>query len=1043
MKYNMGFTDKKPGSRKAHSTFQMSSSNLLKSNSSRSNYRNIKKFNPFAGIGLGKNKAGKKADQAKMGSNKRSFKKIFKKTLAIFTGFLFFSVVIGVVVVGIYLKQIEGTLPKPGQLLERSSDQSTIILDRNGKELYRIFKSDGENRQYIKLEDLSPEARRNVIVSVLAAEDQGFYTHKGLDIVGIVRCGIISVKDYATGSGEGCGASTLSQQLVRNTILKDTFGEAAFERSTFFTTAERKLKEMLVTMQVEQTMTKDQILEMYINEIFMGNVNYGFQAGSKYFFDKDVKDLSLAETALMAGVIQSPSRFNPINGTHPEEAKEKQAYVFEQMKKHKDSINDALAKEDLPLLTDEIIEQAKNEELVYKEGQVDNILAPHFVFYVRDQLIEKYGVEKVETGGLKVTTSLDYETQQIAEEEVRNGINNVGIGQGFNVYNGALFAFDPKTGQILSMVGSVDYFNNSDPRVDGNVNVLLSNRQMGSSVKPIVYLSAFLKGLGPWMQAPDVEQLDFSPYKPKNWDSSAYGFMTAREALVKSRNLSAVYATQYVGVDSFIQNAEKMGITTLTDTSNYGLSIGIGAGGMKVIEHAQTFGVYAAEGIKRPLVSILKVEDNKGNVLEEFKENPGERVFDEKPIYELNWTLCDLGGFGDQLTNWNYVQGGKRIACGKTGTTDGSKDLTAFLYNKNIVVAVWAGNNDNSLPVGNAFSTNIPLPIASAFIRRTIGKYPTEMFSRPAGIAATTVCNDTGALPGKDDDCPKTPSIYVVGQGPRTEERTNIEVCKTTGLIPTNLEFAKANDLVETVRYLNYEIDNKDQDENFKKYLATLPGPKFVFKQPETGECKLPLGVDNAPVISIQTPKATDTFDTGETINFTVATNAQTEVAHVQYQLDNINLVGGKITTSPYSFDYVISHSVTTGSHTFTAIVTDDTGKTSFSTVIVEITNATPSPTITLTLTAPKTVELATFTAANPVGVVVTQNSGTLSAVTLYINGTGTNAAYTKTVTMSNGGSGLSWSGNWTFDAGIVLGDYTVQAKSGSIVSNTETIKVK
>lgn len=327
MKYNIGITDKKPGTRKSHSTFQMSSSNLLKGTPSRNGYRNVKKFNPFSGINYGKDRAAKKGKQQDMGKQKRTWKKTLRKIIAVFAGFTFFMIVIGVVILGIYLKQVEGTLPKPGQLLDRNSSLSTQILDRNGKELYKIFKEDGQNRQYIKLADLSPEARRNVIATVLAAEDEAFYNHKGVDIVGVVRCGLISVKEYlSSGSTDGgCGASTLSQQLVRGTIIADAVGEAAYERSTILSAADRKLREMLTTMQVEQTLTKDQIIELYINEIFLGNVNYGFQAGSRYIYDKNVADLTLGETAVLAGIIQSPSTYNPINGTNPDMALERQS----------------------------------------------------------------------------------------------------------------------------------------------------------------------------------------------------------------------------------------------------------------------------------------------------------------------------------------------------------------------------------------------------------------------------------------------------------------------------------------------------------------------------------------------------------------------------------------------------------------------------------------------------------------------------------------------------------------------------------------------
>ena len=897
MKYKIGLTDKNP---------RRSSNNSIVAKSRE--YRNIKKFNPFSGLFINKG-ANKQRNESTLGSKTKGakFRKFLGRFFSILFGLVFILVIFGAIVIGIWLKDIENKLPEPGKLLNRSSDQSTVIYDRNGKELYKIYASkNGQNREYVKLSDLHDYTK----YAFLAAEDVNFYEHKGVDWKGFVVCGVASIESYATqgDSGSGCGASTISQQLVRNTLMYDAFGDQAYDRSTFLNTVQRKVREMLLTMQVEQTMTKDQILEMYINEVAFGGVNYGIQAGSKSIFNKDAKDLTIAESAILAGVLPSPSSYNPINGSHPEMAEERKTYVLDMMIKHKDITG----------ISQEQIDEARSQELKYKQGNID-IPAPHFVFYVKDQLIEKYGLDKVERGGLKVTTSLDSETQAIAEEELRNGVLN--YGNAFSVYNGAMLVLDPRTGQILSMVGSVDYNNSDDRRIDGNVNVTTALRQMGSSMKPFNYITAFERGYGPWLSVPDALEFQFN-YPAGNWDSLGEGFMTIREALVKSRNLPALYTVQLVGVDAFIQTAEKMGMTTLTNRDQYGLSITLGANEVKLTEEAGAYMVFANEGMKKPIVSILKVEDNKGNILEQYTENPGERVFDEKDVYMMNWILCDLGNFQDQLMNWSYADPntGGRFACGKTGTNlrddgagnEGPTDLVAFMYNKNLVVAVWTGNNNNSLITAGGFSTTVPLPIASNFMKRILPKYPVEMFSRPAGILSTSVCRDTGGYPSAGDDCPQTPSIYAYGKGPREDKRTRYEVCRDASnswVIPSNKDLARKYGVLQSRVLLAWLGENPDQTEYMKKFLESITPDKFpvqyITSEPKAGECVLPLGAGDAPVIDILNPLDGSKFEIGSVINITTMPRAKNnQIKSVQLYIDNVPIVDGKLTVAPYSYAY-------------------------------------------------------------------------------------------------------------------------------------------
>ena len=270
--------------------------------------------------------------------------------------------------------------------------------------------------------------------------------------------------------------------------------------------------------------------------------------------------------------------------------------------------------------------------------------------------------------------------------------------------------------------------------------------------------------------------MSFGNYKPDNWDKKFEGIGTARKNLGRSRNLPSVYTLQLAGIDAFLQTTEKLGITTLRNKGDYGLALALGAGEMKLLEHTAAFGVFANEGVRNDTVSILKVEDSKGNVLKETKVGDGKQVIDQKEIYLLNWMLCDLGGMNDRPSNAKYTVNGKRV-CGKTGTTDGPKDLTTVMYHKNLVVGVWAGNNDNTVTPG-AWGVSLPLPIAHAITNRLADRYKVELFTRPSGILSTSVCRDTGGVPAEGVECEKEATVYMAGHAPQVDNREKIFVCR-------------------------------------------------------------------------------------------------------------------------------------------------------------------------------------------------------------------------------------------------------------------------
>lgn len=930
------------------------------------------------------------------GKIKKPMKPKMKKILYIAIGIIFFIGCIALLAAGIFLKNLQKSLPSPDELVSRTSEKSTQIFDRNNTLLYTIYGD--QNREFVSIDKIPAYTKW----AVLAAEDIEFYQHKGLDYKGIVSAALRNI----TAGGITGGASTITQQLVRNTILYDVLGDEAYDQTYL-----RKIKEILITMQVEQTLTKEEILQMYMNEIPLGGVNYGFQAAANAYFDKDVSELTLAESAILAGLIQSPGVYSPLYGTNPDMADVRRNYVLDQMQKHKD----------LTGVTDEQIEEARNEEIVYSDKIID-IKAPHFVFYVKQLLIDEYGIDRVERGGLKVTTTLDYSTQQMAEEEVQKGVDNA---KKNNVNNGAMVVLDPNNGQVIAMVGSVDYWNTEDPRVDGNVNIAVSNRQMGSSIKPFVYLTAITQGYGPWTEAPDLEQITFGTYDPKNWDAKNMGLMTARKALVYSRNVPAVYTLQMVGIDNFLKTAETVGITSLSDKANYGLSLALGSGEETLLEHAAAYTVLANGGTKYDTVAILKVEDSNGEVLEEFKEANGTRVYKESEIYLVNWMLCDLGNFNDRPDNGYYTINGKRI-CGKTGTTDGPKDLTTILYYQNLVVAVWNGNNNGEVAPG-AWGSTIPLRIANSFVKRVAATYVPGTYNRPAGVLSTTVCTDTGASPAEGSACTKEASIYLEGAAPAADTRKAVEVCKTTNTVPSNLSAAQKYGLTTTKYVMTNKLTNTLQQAAYEKYLTSMENSVYLIGDPVTAVCALPLGPDNAPVVDISAPSASQSVEAGSTMTISGSVAFLESISSFVVKFDGDSIVGASIEANgTFTVSYAVPASTSVGSHTVSVTAVDNYGKSNTANVNINVVAAGSS--ISLSIISPtngSTVTGNTNIVANPTG-------GAVDSVSFVIERGGATAA---SGTDSNGGDG--WIYTWNI-SGMEHGTYTIRAtasKSGATIT--------
>ncbi|MGB9637353.1 MAG: transglycosylase domain-containing protein, partial [Microgenomates group bacterium] len=565
----------------------------------------------------------------------------------------------GIVFILVFYFSILKDLPSPTKLSSPNSFPiSTKIFDRNGKLLYDIFVE--KNRNPVKLADLPPAIK----FATLASEDKDFYKHGGFAITGILRAVYNTVFH-----GKLQGGSTITQQLAKNALL------------TQDRTLRRKIREAILTLAIEALYSKDKILEMYLNQIPYGGTAYGIGSASQLYFGKSAKDLTLSEAALLAGLPASPTRYSPF-GAHPELAKKRQEYVLEEMAKDK-------------FITAEEAQKAKEEKLQFAQHS-EGIKAPHFVMYVKDQLVEKYGTQTVEQGGLRVYTTLDLDIQEFAQQTVASEVAKL---KTQNVTNGAALVTNPRTGEILAMVGSKDYFAKD---IDGNFNVTTSLRQPGSAIKPINYALAFEKKiLTPASLVLDIPTCFVVPgqprYCPDNYDRQFHGATQVRFALGNSYNVPAVKTLALNGLDDFIATASAFGITTFKDPQKYGLSLTLGGGEVKMIDMAVAFGVFANAGQKQPLYSIQKVTDYNGKVLEEHQPAEGQKVISPETAYLISHILLDNNARQPMFGPSSYlvVRNHPEVSV-KTGTTNERRDNWTIGYTPSYLVAVWVGNNNNS-----------------------------------------------------------------------------------------------------------------------------------------------------------------------------------------------------------------------------------------------------------------------------------------------------------------------------------------------------------
>lgn len=577
-------------------------------------------------------------------------------------------------------------------------NSGVILKDRNGTTFFTFYQA--KTKKIVPLSSIPKYTQE----AVIAVEDKNFYQEPGFSISGIGRALFTDIKKQELAQG----GSTITQQVVKNTLLGP--------QKNFL----RKYQEIFLALELERRYSKDDILEMYLNTVYFGEGAFGIEDAAHTYFNKDANDLTVGESALLAGILPAPSAYSPLTGNR-DEAFRRQKIVLTQM-------------EQQGYITKDQMLQAENQQITFNPQKEDlNETAPHFALMVKDELIQKYGEQEVASSGFTVTTTLDLSDQQYAEQVVKAQVARLARN---DASNGAAVAMDPKTGEILALVGSHDW---SDPQ-NGKVNMVTTPRQPGSSFKPIVYAKAFDEHL-----ITPATQLDDKPvtfpggYSPHDYDRQYRGQVLARIALANSLNIPAVHVMDKVGVSSAINEAQNLGITTLTDPSRYGLSLVLGAAEVPLLQMTGAYATFANQGTYVTPTTIVQIQDKRGKVI--YTHTPQTRdALDPGVAYQISSILSDNGArameFGNALTI-------SRPAAVKTGTTEDFKDALTIGYTPSLVVGVWVGNNDNT-PMDSVAGSLGAAPIWRQMMEHMLAGTPVERFTPPSDILQVTVCKENG-----------------------------------------------------------------------------------------------------------------------------------------------------------------------------------------------------------------------------------------------------------------------------------------------------------
>ena len=639
-------------------------------------------------------------------------------------------------------------LPDPGSLNAKELAQATKIYDRNGVLLY-VKHTDGVIRTVMPLSAISP----HLVDATIALEDRLFYTHNGIDIRRIIGAAIADITHQRAEQG----GSTITQQLVKRMYV----GSA--------NSLERKVREAALALEIERRFSKNDILTLYLNQIFYGNEAYGAEAAAQTYFAKPAKDLDIAEAAMLAGIPNAPSQFDPYNPATVASAKNRQELVL------KDMLRDHY-------ISQTEYDKAVKEVLKYKNGSIQKDLkAPWFVDYVLRQLSNQYGDAVVAGGGLRVYTTLDYNLQQVAERAVNTNVNRSDL-KARNVNNGAAEVIDPATGQVLAMVGSANYY---DQAIGGQYNVITDGqgRQPGSSFKIYVYATALANGYAPSNLILDKQgKIDGHPFV--DWDHRDEGVITIRRALVESRNIPAILLLKQLGYDRVFQTARMMGLTSANLTPERGLAQAIGASEVVPQQHFNAYGVLASGGIYHDPTVILKVVDSQGKVLQEWKPNPGVRVLPAQVAYMISDILRPVGA----------ALNIKRPFAAKTGTTENWHDSWLIGYSPDVVIGAWMGHTcAGGCPANVNSNLNVVWGVQGAglIFRDIFNAYeagkPVRDFALPDGLKKVTVCKASGLLATANCAGQTITDWFIAGTAPARPDDwyQPFRVCTTDGLLAT------------------------------------------------------------------------------------------------------------------------------------------------------------------------------------------------------------------------------------------------------------------
>jgi len=813
---------------------------------------------------------------------------------------------LGALAFTIMMAWISRDLPDPNTLLTREVAQSTKIYDRTGDVLLYEVHGD-QNRTMVKLSEM-PEYIKNATVAI---EDKGFYEHHGIYWRGLVRAFTVGFLQNRRVEG----TSTLTQQFVKNAILTN-------ER-----TVTRKLKELLLSLQIERKFTKDQILQLYLNEIPYGSTLYGIEAAAQGYFGKSAKDITLDEAALLAAMPQAPDLYNPY-GTGSR-GDNRELLIGRQ-----ETILNAMAAQGY--ITQEEADTAAEVDTLskLKPRKISDIYAPHFVMYVRDQLIEQYGQKEVEQGGLRVITTLDWDKQQIADEEVKAGVAKNGERYGYE--NSALISLDPKTGQILAMVGSTDFFKDD---IDGQVNVTIRPRQPGSSFKPIVYTAGFIKGYTTETVLWDVFTVfntEIGPYKPNNYSFRYSGPLTIRQALQQSLNIPAVKMMYLVGTQRVIDFAEQLGYTTFADRSRFGMSLVLGGGEVKLLEHANAYAAMANEGVQYPITSIQKIIDSEGETLYEWEQPEGEQVIPREAALQITDVMADnsVRTFGQAF----LTLPGRPVAA-KTGTTNNFKDGWTMGYTPNLVAGVWVGNSRGEEMESGADGSIVAAPVWHNYMKRATADMPVLQFTKPAPLTT-----NKPVLTGKSF-------------------KTTLKIDTVSGKIATEYtppEFIEEKDFYEGHNILWY-VDKDDPqgpapsnpkaDPQFAAWESAVQA--WIEKEQWNTTTTAPTEYDdvhtasNKPSISILSPENNANIYS-RNFNINISAQAGRNIARIEAKIEN-TIIGQ--TTGSGTINAHIPNNIPRGYHEVVVTITDDVGNSNEARVIINL-NADLAP-IDISITAP------------------------------------------------------------------------------------------